>query len=229
MIVNNIDMIATYGVTILEKDIQGSAVTNYYDWLDNSVEPTKLKDEKFKYSSIKVVLLVEGADEDEVLTKISNILVNCKNGTLKFDDVKYYFNISLTEHSTKIINNVAAELTLNFQSTYKYLDEVTNNYSTASFTVNCTSNIDTPCTLVLTVPIDTISISIQGFEDTITINNLKANTPVTITDKDVLENGITKFDDVDIWEFPKLKPGNNNITLSTSNCTTTIKYNPRFA
>lgn len=44
----------------------------------------------------------------------------------------------------------------------------------------------------------------------------------------ITEEGQTKIDDVEIWELPDLKPGENIITTNNNWLEVTIKYNPRF-
>ena len=229
MIVNNINLIGTYGVTIISKDIQNSEVITFNDWLDNSLDPVKLKDEKFKFSQITVELLVEGADEDEVLTKISNILVNCKNGILKFSDIDYLYNISLKDSSNKKVCAIAYQLTLSFQSSYKYLDQVIETVNRlTSKTITVAGNIETSAIVEITPSVTIIDLAIIINSETITINNLTASKKIVITDKSVTELGINKFKDVDLWKFPRLKPGVNTITVSRNTCDITIKYQPRF-
>lgn len=231
MIVNNVDLVTTYGVTIISKDIQNSGVINYNDWLDNSLEPVKLKDEKFKFSQITVELLVEGADEDEVLTKISNILVNCKNGILKFSDIDYFYNISLTSSSNKKICTIAYQLTLSFQSSYKYLGQVIETVNRlTSKTITVAGNIETQAIVEITPSVTIIDLAITINGVSFTINNLTASKKIIIDGEkgSVTELTINKFKDVDLWEFPKLKPGTNIITCSRNTCDINIKYKPRF-
>lgn len=229
MIVNNIDLVSAYGVTIIAKDIQNSEVINYNDWLDNSLDPVKLKEEKFKFSQITVELLVEGDDEDEVLTKISNILVDCKNGILKFSDIDYFYNISLKDSSNKKICSIAYQLILSFQSSYKYLNQVIETVNRlTSKTIIVAGNIETSAIVEITPSVTIIDLAIIINSETITINNLTASKKIVITDKSVTELGINKFKDVDLWKFPRLKPGVNIITVSRNTCDITIKYQPRF-
>ncbi|MFR4584880.1 phage distal tail protein, partial [Clostridium cadaveris] len=72
---------------------------------------------------------------------------------------------------------------------------------------------------------------ITGLEDgPITIKNLTAGKKVIINGEDgtVLENGINKFGDTELWEWPRLLPGSNTITVSKNSCDITIKYKPRY-
>ena len=231
MYVNNINLTEKYGVMLITRDIQNSEVTNYNDWLDNAIDPVKVKEEKFKFSKITVTLLVDGADEEDVLTKISNILDLCKSGILKFQDIDYYYNISLTSSINKRIICKVYELTLEYQSSYKYLEEVTETISriiTKTIIVN--SNTITPAIIEITPSVTSIDLVLTINGETITVNNLTASKKIILNGEDctVTELGINKFKDMDLWEFPRLSPGANIITCSRNNVDITIKYKPRF-
>lgn len=231
MIVNNVDLVTTYGVTIISKEIQNSQVINYADWLENSIDPVKLKEERFQFSSINVTLLIEGGDETEVLTKISNILILCKSGELKFSDMDYYYNFSLNDNSNKKICPVSYELTLQLKAGYKYLGEVTKTYSNVStIALNYEGNTDTRAIIEITPSIGIVDLVITGLTDSaFTVHALEMNKKLIIDVNSVTVDGINKFNDVqDMWEFPRLKPGTNNISLSNANCSITIKYKPRW-
>ena len=92
-------------------------------------------------------------------------------------------------------------------------------------------NLKSPCIVEITPTIDMIDFKIGGLSDQpIIIKNLKKNSKIIIdgivgTVKVGNEN---KFNDTEMWEFPILSPGVNDITLSRSECSVIIKYYPRF-
>ncbi|WP_443660663.1 phage distal tail protein [Clostridium algidicarnis] len=47
-------------------------------------------------------------------------------------------------------------------------------------------------------------------------------------DGTVLQDGINKFTDTDMWDFPSLKPGSNTIALSKNTVDINIKYKGRW-
>jgi len=231
MYVNNINLTEKYGAMLITKDIQNSEVTNYNDWLDNAIGPIRIKEEKFKFSKITVTLLIEGTDEEDVLTKISNILDLCKSGILKFQDIDYYYNISLANSANKKIICKVYELTLEYQSSYKYSEEVTetiNRVITKTITAN--GNTITPAIIEITPSVTIIDLELTINGEAITIKNLTASKKTILNGEDdtVTELGINKFADTDLWEFPRLKPGINVITVNRSNCDITIRYKPRY-
>lgn len=232
MLIDRINILTAYNSIMTKRDIQTSKVVNYNDWLENADNPIKLKEERFKFSEITVKLLVEGSSENDVLTKISNIITKCKSGVLKFDDIEYSFNVTLIDSLNRIIRSEYYELTLIFQSDCKYkpqVIEVANKVTTKAITV--TGNMSTPCTIEITPISDIIDIKLEGLaDDPITIRNLKANKKVIIDGElgKVTVDGVNKFGDTDMWDFPRLVPGTNSIKISRNSCDINIKYKPRF-
>ena len=92
-------------------------------------------------------------------------------------------------------------------------------------------NIESPCIVEIIPSIDMIEFSIEGLStDVITIKNLKKNNKVVIDgiNGSVKVGEENKFNDVELWEFPRIYPGVNDIKLSRSECSVIIKYYPRF-
>ena len=229
MIINNIN-INNFNATLLSRDIQVANVTTFIGWLDNSTSPIKLKEEKFKFSPIGVKLLVEGNNEQEVLTNISNIIIKCKSGELKFTDMDYYYNVTVESYSNKKIIDKAYELEITFKSDYKYKPQIieTMNRLTTK-TINVIGNTETPCIVEITPSVDAIDLTVNGLgDDPIIIKNLKQNKKIIINESTVLQEGTNKFMDTDMWDFPKLKPGSNTITLSKNTMDVNIKYKGRW-
>ncbi|MGL5559195.1 MAG: phage distal tail protein, partial [Paraclostridium dentum] len=100
-----------------------------------------------------------------------------------------------------------------------------------SKTIDVTGNIKVPIKLEIAPVIDMIDLKITGLsEDPLIVKNLKGNKTIIIDgiEGTVTQDGINKFEDTDMWEFPFLVQGKNNILLSKDTCNITIKYNPRY-
>lgn len=93
-------------------------------------------------------------------------------------------------------------------------------------TVMCRSTCPTPFVLKFTVPEALTSIRIAG----ILIKNVNANDEIVIDSQNrvVTQNGINKFADTDLLEFPLLKPGKNSIDSSQLQISGTISYYPIY-
>ena len=98
-------------------------------------------------------------------------------------------------------------------------------------TINVLGTYKTNAIVEITPSIDLVDLRLDGLaNDPIIIKNLKQGKKIIIDGKEgtVLEEGINKFKDTDLWEFPFLVPGTNTITLSKNSCDVVIKYEPRY-
>lgn len=230
MLVNSIDIV-NYKATLLSKDIQTSEVTIYDDWLRNALNPLYLGKQE-KYKQIKLQFLIEEIDNDTALNAISNLVKQFGKCIVKFIDVSFYYSCSIVNSNNKKIINGVYTLDIELKSGYAYKPAVTETLDhVSSKTINILGNLPSPAIVNVTVPVDTISLTLVGFgTDPIIIKNLKANVPITIDGEDCLvtQAGLNKFSEIDIWEFPTLQPGANTIGISSANCIIQIEYKPKF-
>ncbi|WP_443660454.1 phage distal tail protein [Clostridium algidicarnis] len=230
MIINNVD-INNFKATLLSKDIQNSEIITYKDWLRNGFDPI-INAQEERYIDIKTKLLVEGDTEEEVLVLLSTIISKSKTCTLKFDDIPFFFNCTLDNHSNSKVIKTTYELELQFKSGHKYKPQVTEPMNRIlTKTINVPGNLETPCIVEVTPSVDAIDLTIVGLDDDpIIIKNLKQNKKIIINGEDgtVLQDGINKYGDTDMWDFPSLKPGSNTITLSKNTMDVNIKYKGRW-
>lgn len=100
--------------------------------------------------------------------------------------------------------------------------------TTANTDINITS--PKPCMALVELRANTnvISYIFKINDNEITVKNIKGNEPIYIGNGEVLADTNSKIDDVDIWEMPKFKPGNNAITVNRADVTLKIKYKQRW-
>ena len=102
---------------------------------------------------------------------------------------------------------------------------------TDNHTINNNGTSITPCYLEIIPTFSYSSLTITGLsDDPIKINNITANKKIIIdgyTNK-ITEDGVNKFNDVELFEFPRLIPGNNTIKISDDRATLTVKWKERF-
>lgn len=98
---------------------------------------------------------------------------------------------------------------------------------TAGESIYCESNTTTPFRLSLTVPSTVGSITICG----IIIRSITAGTEIVIDSELglVTANGVNKFNDTELIDFPYLTPGNNTISCTVANAEITVVYTPIYA
>lgn len=230
MFVNDID-ISTFKAELIDRDIQTVEVTIYDDWLRNSLNPLYLgKQEKFK--AIKLQFQIEDTDDESSLNDISDLIKQFIKCVIKFEDIDLSYNCTIANKEHKRLSEGLFELSVELRSGYAYKTAVNETMDhVASQIINVTGNLPSPAVVSVMVPIDTISLTLAGFgDDDITINNLLADVPVIIDGEacTVMQNGQNKFDDVELWNFPVLQPGENTITSSISDCVITITYKPKY-
>ncbi|MBS5114124.1 MAG: hypothetical protein KHY88_00225 [Erysipelotrichaceae bacterium] len=111
-----------------------------------------------------------------------------------------------------------------------------NRISNQIITVDSTHTV--PCVIYIMPSVDMIDLKISGasrnkvtneLED-ITLKNLKKGKQIIIDgiNKTILEDGENKFHECEMWFFPSLAVGNNEITFSKNTCDIRIEYNPIF-
>ena len=230
MLVNNID-IASLNSRLLTKDIQTANVVTYDDWLRNSLKPIYMSKQE-QYKQIKLKLYIKDIDEESTLTDISNLVKQFEQCTIKFDDLNYYYDCLLVSKTHERIAPGIYNLNIELKSGYAYKAEVIETLNhIVSKILNVPGNLATPAIVTMTVPLDTTSITLTGLGfDTITIYNLIANIPVIVDGESckVMSNGLNKFLDTEMWNFPTLQPGANTINVSCANCVINISYQPQF-
>lgn len=229
MLINNID-IADFKALLTIKDIQTVDVVTYDDWLRNALNPLYLgKQEKFK--KINIQLVISDTDDNGALNNISNLIKQLEKCTIKFDDIEFYYDCTIANKSNEKITNGFYLLDVELKSGYAYKTAVTETLDhVASKAITVLGNLPTPAIVTITAPIDTISVVLTGFKDSITVNNLLANVPRIIDGEacTVLQAGVNKFAEIDLWSFPSLQPGTNTINTSVSNCVISIVYKPKY-
>lgn len=230
MQINDIDIL-TYSATLLSKDIQTAKVTTYNDWLRNSNKPIDLGKIEEKYIPIKLRFCVKGEDETSALKNKSDLIKQCEKAKIVFDDINYTYQCCVVSHSCEMILPCKYTVEVELKG-YAYGLEVSVNANrTASKSITNVGNTITPCIVEVTPTTNLDSIAIGGLSnDSIVINNLTADTKVTIDGEvsTVMEGTTNKYGDTDMWEFPRLKPGDNTVTFDDSTCNITIKYKPRY-
>ena len=101
-----------------------------------------------------------------------------------------------------------------------------------TITANTTIHINSPkscyADLEIRATIPIISYTIKINDTTIIVKNIKASETIYIGSGKVTTGGLSKMNDVEMWEFPLLMPGSNNITVNRSDVSLTIKYNERW-
>lgn len=232
--------ISVYNAKQLTVDIQSSNITNESIWLDNSINPLFL-DSKFGFKEITISLYMKETSRDSILINYSKLISSLsKKVTLEIDGYSHKFKAILKSNPTltKTKSKYRYIAELKFEG-YEYDNLASANIvnSNSGQIVN-SGNIDTPCLLEITSSTSFASadeLVITGFTDNdIKIKNLEADKTLIIDPCVVNDNYTTTvdnenfFNNITMYEFPRLKAGNNSITINRDDIKIVAKYYPRF-
>lgn len=232
MLINNID-ISKYNARVLDVNIQNSSISNLSDLdIKNKLLPLFLQS-KVALNNITVTLLINSLDKRQYYLDKSNLLSNMLDSfDIYFKDRNLKFKCVLVNQADQAsLRQIRGRFQLTFIG-YNLENEVIETINrVTSKTVDAFGNYKVPIIMEITSVIDIIDLKITGLsEDPLIVKNLKGTKTIIIDgiNGTVTQDGINKFNDTDMWEFPFLVPGKNNILLSKDTCNITIKYNPRY-
>ncbi len=214
---------------LLHREITPVTINNYNEWIEGSLSPVELKKASYSYSKITLKYFVEGESEKETLLNISNLIKAHTSALLKFSDLNLKYNVKLESQTTNQIKDKYYELTIVLKSDFK-LDQEKCITLNESKSIQCTSNVDTPARLIISSDVDCPDLIISINDDIIKIPSLKANDIIIVDGIDYLIklNDIVNVNVVDLWSFPILKSGNNDITINKEKITLKIEYTERY-
>lgn len=237
MKVNGID-INRFSARQLRYEIEHREVTSKSEWPAAFETPFMEKSQK-GFKCITVSIAVYGRGKEEVVRNRSNLLaIMYDELKLELDGYTNYFECVLDRITVKeSIKRKCHEMILKFIG-YEFGNEISTTMKNTTGSIEVEGNDRTPCIVEITASVDLASVELTGMaynqisgeKESITIKNLKAGKKVVINGEDctVLQEGVNKFADTEMWEFPVLKPGRNIVSCSSDKCTVTLKYKPRY-
>lgn len=188
------------------------------------------KDETGK-GTLNIRIFFSGTNRDDVHRNISNFMaMNMNECIIKFRNISNYFNASYVDHSleeTELDEYLFLEIEFEY---FEFGAEITHSFMSQS-TLDIKGNLETEVKISITARSDLIDCVLVGTtEDDIVIRKLTANKPIIIDSINglIIEEGKNKFKDVELWDFPKLKPGTNTISVNKENINIELKYTPKW-
>lgn len=94
MLINGIDL-SSLGIKLYDRVIKSNDVSTKEDWLDGDIQPTSIRQQD-GFKSINLAFLILGQDENDAFLKMSKLTQIIKKATIKFDDLDYLFDVSMT-------------------------------------------------------------------------------------------------------------------------------------
>lgn len=187
---------------------------------------------------IELDIIIKGSTEEETRILCSDLIKEISNSCIRFIGESMVYKCLLDKFTASEVlfeileqkYSMGIYIALTFTEAYKdQLTETMNRISTK--TINVPGNTETPAIVEITPSVSIIDTVLTGLSDEpMTVKNLTGGKKLIIDGEEgtVTVDGINKFSDTDMWEFPRLKPGANTITVSRNNVDINIKYKPRF-
>lgn len=234
MLINGVP-IKLYGAKQLTVDFTPSTQETTYEWNAGARLPIMV-DNRATFKKATVILKVTGETRQEINKNASHLHgLAVGEATYTLDGYKgWVFIGALMAEPTlkKTVDPKVYKLTFTitgYMRDEKEQEETIERQLQARVFGQGTR--DTPIMLEVTPIMDLPVFSINGVaERGITIKNLSKDTTIYIDGMTglVTENGQNKFNDVVLFEFPHLQPGEQTITFSENVCSVKIKYYPMW-
>lgn len=221
-----------YQAELFHKEIRPCEVISYDNWSEDGLFPIDLKDTQFQWSEIYLEYFVEGFNETQTETLVSNLISAHTKCNLRFENLNFTYRCKLAEkpeieHITVNVKKVMILL----KSDYKYKDTIVKLLKAGGETFFQRGNIKTPLIIKLLPKVDVALLDLKINENVIKLQNITNNTEVIVDGSEftVTKNGVIDFTLVnDLWEFPILLPGDNTVLVDNENIEVSIMYTPRY-
>lgn len=194
------------------------------------LSPVKISD--MEYQEIPIRLSVEinadSAEEFEVLKgELTSAMCECELKFIDMPDRTYQSWLAAEPEVNKDLPEIG---TITYSLNAVCCGEQKIKHFSDALTFEYEGNATAPAVLEVITDIGLNSLTIEGITgSSITVQNITKDIPLIIDGENglITQNGINKFGDSNLWEFPRIKHGKNTVTLSTV-CTATLTYKPRF-
>lgn len=238
MLINNVD-IAAFGARLMTFNVSGTAVTNNTSAAGNLLRLPVLYGCTLAVRTITVALSfhpksVNGSSRGKGIPQ--RLHASAKNITgfeseiigkpveLFLPDGFWYSCLYTGSTPSEPDATGITDVTYTF-SGIRHLPLVSEEVP-ASGMIYCLSNTKTAFRIIITTAAALESLTVNG----ITVNDLPANSELIIDSVNGLVtcNGVNKFKDTDLIDFPYLDPGSNIISCSSSVSGIKVEYTPIY-
>ncbi|WP_297130789.1 phage distal tail protein [Terrisporobacter sp.] len=194
-------------------------------WNEGTLKPIKGRKTE-TYRQLNTKFLFKGENRELILKNISRFIEECKDCIFERDNLYYEVEVNNSKEP-EIINTTTYILEVEFSVLDVYQDE-----KSITTTQNTTISINSPkpcyANLELSADTNVISYTVTINDTEIVVKNIKGNETIYIGSGKVIAGGKSKINDVEMWQFPILEPGTNNITVNRADVNLKIKYNERW-
>ena len=215
-----------------------SSLSNGSEWTKGNYTPVMLRS-TVGFKTVKTVLVVKGKDREEIIRNKSLIISKCLEPVmLTLDDYQHKFWAILKKSDTEEKSMKKWHLLTLEWNCCECGERIVQTYENKKeIIINNPGNITTPVIVNILPKIGTATLTLTGL-----IRNELLNEAYdlvvhnTETEKEIIldgetglitEDGNIKAGEVELWELPSLRPGENTITVD-NNVSLTISFLPRY-
>lgn len=196
--------------------------------VSKAVGSSKLKSSSYEVgiATLKLTFYVGGATKEECSLNTSNIIFEGQNCIIQLADEEFEYDAILTGVSladTEVDFYSQVEMTFNV---IKRLPAVTVTFDSGQGVFNNKGTAISGALITVTPKVDLELFVINGIE----IKGLTSGQPFLIDGLEgtVTCNGVNRFLDTNLIDFPKASPGVNRVTASTNEVEVTVYFYPTF-
>lgn len=234
MLINGVP-VELYGAKQLTVDFAPSVQNTAYEWNAGARLPI-LVDNRATFKTLTVVMKVTGENRQEVNRNISRL------HALAAGEASYQLNgypgwafIGVLQEEPAVNKTIDPRVYKLTMKVTGYMRDIAQRVieidKQATQYVFAEGTRDTPIMIEVTPSFDLSQFTLRGIaEREIIINDLTKDSTIYIDGLTgtVTENGQNKFNDVIMFEFPRLKAGEQLLTFSESVCRIVIRYYPMW-
>ena len=230
MTINGID-IASFGATLLAKQVSNHDVVQIYDWLDGASGPVFSRSEQ-RFKDITLTILIETSSESETESKFSTLIRALQTCTVVFDGISKLYDCHFKgKAEPKRLTACAWLLEIDLLCHKTYLPEVIVTANGVSMKSITSLGVQpSPCLITITPTVDIAEFVILGFESDIRLKNLEASKQYIVDGYlfRYLKDGANDIANFDAFSWPVIPVDTTELIFSHSTANITIQYYPIF-
>lgn len=227
MFINDIP-ISEYGAKLLSRKISSAEIDIKTFWPRNAMRPYIGKNPKYYYKNLELEIEFQGSANEIEINK-SRLIKALTSASVAFKALEHIYTGTIDKTSSGT-QEYGFEVLRVDMVVFEHEEMQSISISSQSSTIYLESNEITPAVIYLLPSADIPSLTLEGLGESIEIKNLTSGIEVIINGEDgsVTQAGENKWLDYDSWSFPKLMPGENEITISSPSATLRVEFSPRW-
>lgn len=229
MFINNIPL-SDFNAKLLKRQISPPQISIENYWPKKALRPFVSKTKGYYFKTLDLEIEFKGTPSEIEMNK-SKVIQALTSASVAFKNLDHNYTGVISGTGTGEQVNGYEVLSIEMLAyEHESAQEVSIDRNAAR-TIFLDSNSPTPVVIELLPSVNVASLIITGLGKDITLSNLSAGKVVIIDGEQglVTEDGLNKWQDYSSWSFPKLMPGENNISFSESTLDIAIRFSPRWA